>query len=120
MISNTLLLLTVMSRHGAPKLPATDARFGPSETSDSLDSLKARLNQKATIPKPDPPKTESKPMDEAESTLDTMFARLMTGGSTFSCPLPPCVFLLSGDVYEHILIVLVANSICRRVAIPQP
>jgi hypothetical protein len=101
-----------MNRHGAPKLPATAARFGPSETSASLDSLKARLDQKAAIPKPDPPKTELKPKDEAESALDTMFARLITGGSTRSCSFR--------HVYENILIVLVANSICCRVAIPQP
>jgi hypothetical protein len=74
-ISNTLILLTVISRHEAPNLLAIAARFGPSETSASLDSLKARLDQKAAIPKLDPSKTESKPKDETESALDTMFAR---------------------------------------------
>jgi hypothetical protein len=84
-IPTIVLLLTVMNREEASKLPVAAARFSPSERSASLDSLKARLDQKATIPKPVPPKAELESKDEAEFALDMMFARLMTGGSTFFC-----------------------------------
>jgi hypothetical protein len=94
MIPIIVLLLTVMDRQEVPKLPVAATRFSPSERSASLDSLKARLDQKATIPKPVPPKAGLESKDEAESALDMMFARLMTGGSTIFLLVLPSVRLL--------------------------